>query len=170
MPLAEVREENVARIAKYKGIPTPKATAAQREAGRKHGGRVSDSAMELELWNRLDHPRPIPPAQPRNQVEGFGETVIGLAKRGRDLAHKAVEVPPAAAYNQWRSFVRMERRNYGGDCSLESLYQEYYQAVAAYVELWQSIQDEVGRRYAEAEACEKQPGGAIAFTDRKPPM
>ena len=152
VPLAEVREEDIARIAKYKWNPTPKVTDAHREAERKHCVRVSEAAEAMALWNRLDHPCPVQPDQPRIPAEGFDGAAIEIENRGRDITRKAVEVSQAAAYNQWRSITRLERKRYGEDCSVESPYREYYQAVADYVERWKNIQEEVGRRFADDKA------------------
>ena len=147
VPLADVREENVSRSARYKGAPTLKATAAHREAERKHGARVYESARSLELRDRLDFPEPVPPRQPRNPTEGFDGRTVELANRGRDITAKAVDISPAAAYNQWRSLMRLASKRYGEECISESLYQEYYQAVNEYVERWTATQDSVHQQY-----------------------
>ena len=47
VPLAGVTLGNVSRSAKYKGAPTPKATAAQKEAERKHGDRVTEAVEAM---------------------------------------------------------------------------------------------------------------------------
>ena len=106
----------------------------------------------------LDYPVPVPPNQPRNPVEGFSDRAVELPKRGRGVTHKAVEESTAAAYNQWRSLMRLGRKRYGEECILESLYREYYQAVSDYVQRWQRAKDEVGRRYAADKARWKEGG------------
>ena len=94
-PLADVREEDMARGPNYTGKPTPKAVASRREAYRKRGERVYDSANALALWKRLDEPRPTPSERPRNPMEGFDDDdAIELANRGPTITKKALGPPP----------------------------------------------------------------------------
>ena len=101
VPLADVRGEDMARGSTYMGGPTPKATAARRDADRKNGERIYDSHNALTVWRRLSQPRPAPPENPRNPLAGFDDDAIELAKLGRDISRKAAEAPPAAAHIQW---------------------------------------------------------------------
>ena len=76
-------------------------------------------------------------------MEGFDEDAIMLEKRGHQLALRAVEVSSAAAHNQWRPYVRLEKRKRGDDCSLGPPYQEFYDDVRDYRVRRQASQDEV---------------------------
>ena len=69
---------------------------------------------------------------------------------------------PAASYAQWRSASRLERKLHGEDCSMESLYSGYYEAVNDYVHRWQEVQDNVEEAYREqtrAAEAKKKGGG-----------
>ena len=111
--LAGVRGEYIARSSKYAGKPTPKATANQEEARRKHGRRVFDSFNSFTLRKRLGAPEPAPPEHPRSPEEGFGEDAIELATRGRIIAQKSMDTTPAQSYAQWISYGRPERQKNG---------------------------------------------------------
>lgn len=114
VPLDDVSEEDISRGSTFTGKPTPKAEAARREADRKHGERAYNSADALYIWNRLGAHRPMPPERPRNSFGGFDGDSTESAKRGRESAKKGVDISPAAAYNQWRPYVRHEKRGFGG--------------------------------------------------------
>ena len=105
----------MAKWSKYKGTPTPKALAKSQEDDRKHGARVYDAPNAVMLRLRLLRERPAPPDQPFDPYEGFDADAIASAKRWYQLAVKSVEVSDAAAYKQWRPYVRLEQRQYGED-------------------------------------------------------
>ena len=156
VPLAEVREEDMSRAAgRYAGQPTPKKTAAQREADRKNALRIAECAEAWKLWERLDTQVPVPPTCPHNPASGFDDRIVELAKRGREICRKGVEVSPAASYAQWRSLSRLERKKHGEDCNLEPLHVEYYDAVRDYVARWNDTQTEVELEYQRVKAAGK---------------
>ena len=93
---------------------------------------------------------PSPPTCPRGPSEGFEEDPTQLAMRGRDVTQKGMASAPAASYNQWISFVRLERRRFGEGANLESMHREYRDAVAAYGERWQSAQGRESEAYNRA--------------------
>ena len=111
VPLEEVCEEDMERGSNYRGGPTPKAVTDRREAARKHGERVYDASNAIILWRRLAQPRPTPPTHPRDPLEGFDNDAIMLAKRGHHLALKAAGESSAAAHNQWRPYVPLEKED-----------------------------------------------------------
>ena len=142
VPLAEVREEKVQEgwRRKEKEEPTPKEIAQRQKEHRTHVKRVYDTSQASQLWRRLDDPEPAPPTCPQNPEEGFGDDVIELAMRGMAVNRTAVDKTPAAAYMQWRSLVRLERKHNGPDADLESLTEEYKEAVRDYRERWLALQ------------------------------
>ena len=99
----------------------------------------------------LAQPRPTPQERPRNPLEVSEDDAIILAKRGQKHALKEADVSSAAAHNQWRSYVRIARRNFGECCSLEPLYRKFYNAVEQYRDRWMEVQ-EVQKMYEDAVA------------------
>ena len=48
--------------------------------------------------------------EPYNPTVIFEDSAVELARCGRDIALRDVELDPAAARDQWRSYARMERK------------------------------------------------------------
>ena len=71
----------------------------------------------------------------------------------------AVEVSAAAAHSQWMSYVRLERKKFGADCSLEPMYQEFYTAVEKYRVRRLAVQEEMSKMYEDAVAKGTRKGG-----------
>ena len=67
--------------------------------------------------------------------------------RGRDINRTAMEKTPSAAYMQWRSLVRLERKHNGADADLTVLTHEYLEAVRDYRERWLALQLAVEMSY-----------------------
>ena len=164
-PLAEVREEKIAdRWKKEKKTPTPKQLAQRQKEHRTHGKRVYDTFQASQLWKRLDEEEPAPPVCPLNPEEGFDDDIIELAMRGRAVNKTAMDKTPSAAYMQWRSLVRLERKHNGPDADLKVLTQEYLEAVRDYRERWWAVQRAVESAY-EGDNAEPEEGKATDEED-----
>ena len=88
---------------------------------------------------------------PYNPTLMFEDGSMELEMRGREIAHRAVDVSPAAANDQWRPYARMEMKIRGEGCSLHPLYRPFGDSVDSYRARWESER----RRQEESSAREK---------------
>ena len=156
IPLHEVREVDVNRVAKQgKGKKsTPKKTALKRQADLTHAQRVRDAVNAVDLWKLLGNPTPCLMHGPYDPTQMFADSAIELARRGREIAHRAMEVSPAAANDAWRSYTRMEQKINGEGCSFQPLYQPFDDACDEYRARWEAEQ----RRQEEKKGRSKGKG------------
>ena len=73
------------RAEKKPNKPAAQRSAEAREAEAIHTARVYDCGESICLWKCQDD---ADPHQGRDPENGFGESPIELAKRGRDISHK----------------------------------------------------------------------------------
>ena len=147
IPDHEVRAWND-NAACSKPRPTPEQAASTREAALIRGERVYDAANAASLWGIIDKPPPNSGDGPYRSGGDFGEEAISLAKRGRDIARKAIDMSPAATHYQRSSYTRAEGRVHGAGCSMGPIHPGYYDAIAAYQRIWIGIQPNLNEQMA----------------------
>ena len=113
--------------------PDTEASREDRKGRRGYGKRVYDEVIAINIWRRIDEHNP---SGAEEHAVGFGDETIDLAKLGRGISQKSVDISPAAGYNKWRSYKRTRDRLRCQDASLGPLYQAYYIARDEYREMW----------------------------------
>ena len=112
----------------------------KRQADLAHAQRVRDDVNAAGLWKLLGNPTPCLMYGPYNPTQMFEDSAVELARRGREIAHRAMEVSPAAANDAWRSYSRMEQKINGEGCPLQPLYRPFGDACAEYRVRWEAEQ------------------------------
>ena len=137
------------RRRKHQRAENRKKAAKIANDDRTYARLVHDSAGALNLWGGLQEQVPSKPTGPEI---GFDDEAIELAKRGREISQRSVDVSPAVGPSQWGFHRRTHGRLDGQNSSMDPLYQAYYVDVERYVVRWGRTQHrlaEVKRAYEE---------------------
>ena len=102
--------------------------------------RLRDAVNDVDLWMLLGTPHPCMADGPYSPTLMFEDGAAELARSGRDIAHRAVDVSPEAANDQRMPYKRTERKIHGDGCPTQPLYQPFGDATDAYRVRWKSEQ------------------------------